>query len=82
MLVIFSAATILNAQEYKLNEKGYWYLAPVERQMAGQKKYRKQCAAFRDAFLAYRESLDAESAVLHIMPAAKLQQALYVIDYG
>lgn len=39
-----------------------WYLAPVERQMAGQKKYRKQCAAFRDALLAYRESLDAESA--------------------
>ncbi len=39
-----------------------WYLAPVERQMAGQKKYRKQCAAFREALLAYRESLDAESA--------------------
>ena len=39
-----------------------WYLAPVERQMAGQKKYRRQCAAFRDALLAYRESLDAESA--------------------
>lgn len=39
-----------------------WYLAPVERQMAGQKKYRKQCAAFREALLAYRDVLDAESA--------------------
>ena len=39
-----------------------WYLAPVERQMAGQKKYRKQCAAFRDALLAYREDLNAQSS--------------------
>lgn len=45
-----------------------WYLAPVERQMAGQKKYRKQCAAFREALLAYREVLDAESADWSYIP--------------
>ena len=39
-----------------------WFLAPVEREMAGQKKYRKQCAAFREALLKYREELDALSA--------------------
>ena len=39
-----------------------WYIAPVERQMSTQKKYRKQCAAFKEALIAYRERLDAESA--------------------
>lgn len=39
-----------------------WFLAPVEREMAGQKKYRKQCAAFREALLDYRGQLDALSA--------------------
>lgn len=39
-----------------------WYLAPIERQMATQKKYRKQCAAFKESLLTYRERLDAESA--------------------
>ena len=39
-----------------------WFLAPVEREMTGQKKYRKQCAAFREALLQYHEELDALSA--------------------
>lgn len=39
-----------------------WYLAPVEREMAGQKKYRKQCAAFKDALTAYAASLEVQSA--------------------
>ena len=39
-----------------------WFLAPVEKEMAGQKKYRKQCAAFREALLKYREELDQLSA--------------------
>lgn len=39
-----------------------WYIAPVERQMSTQKKYRKQCAAFKEALIAYRGRLDAESA--------------------
>ena len=30
MLVVFSAATILNAQEYKLNEKGYFNYEGVD----------------------------------------------------
>lgn len=39
-----------------------WFLAPVEKEMAGQKKYRKQCAAFREALLKYRDELDQLSA--------------------
>ena len=39
-----------------------WYLAPVEKEMQGQKKYRKQCAAFRDALIKYRGQLDDESS--------------------
>ncbi len=39
-----------------------WYLARVEKQMEGQKKYRKQCAAFREALAGYRAQLDAQSA--------------------
>ena len=39
-----------------------WYLAPIEREMAGQKKYKKQCEAFREALLTYRERLNAESS--------------------
>ena len=39
-----------------------WYLAPVEKEMQGQKKYRKQCAAFRDALIKYRGLLDDESS--------------------
>lgn len=39
-----------------------WYIAPVERQMSTQKKYRKLCAAFKEALIAYRGRLDAESA--------------------
>ena len=39
-----------------------WYLAPVEKEMQGQKKYRKQCAAFRDALIQYRGQLDDESS--------------------
>ena len=39
-----------------------WYLAPVEREMAGQKKYRKQCAAFKEALLAYAAELEALSS--------------------
>ena len=39
-----------------------WYLAPVEREMAGQKKFRKQCAAFREALLGYAAELEALSS--------------------
>lgn len=39
-----------------------WYLARVEKQMEGQRKYKKQCAAFRAALEAYRAQLDAQSA--------------------
>ena len=39
-----------------------WYMAQVEKQMEGQKKYRKQCAAFREALLQYRAVLDRQSA--------------------
>ncbi|MCR4825232.1 MAG: glycoside hydrolase family 9 protein [Bacteroidales bacterium] len=39
-----------------------WYMARVEKQMEGQRKYRKQCAAFREALLQYRETLDRQSA--------------------
>ena len=39
-----------------------WYIARVEKQMEGQKKYKKQCAAFREALLGYRGQLDAQSS--------------------
>lgn len=39
-----------------------WYLAPVEREMAGQKKYKKQCATFREALAAYASALEVMSA--------------------
>ena len=39
-----------------------WFLAPIEKEMAAQKKYRKQCAAFREALVKYRQQLDALSA--------------------
>lgn len=39
-----------------------WYLAPIEREMAGQRKYRKQCEAFREALEAYKVSLDKQSS--------------------
>ena len=39
-----------------------WYLAPVEREMAAQKKYRKQCAAFREALLGYADELEVLSS--------------------
>ena len=39
-----------------------WYIARVEKQMEGQRKYRRQCAAFREALLRYRDQLDAQSA--------------------
>jgi hypothetical protein len=39
-----------------------WYLARIEQQMEGQRKYRKQCAAFREALLRYREMLNRQSA--------------------
>ncbi|MBQ9450477.1 MAG: glycoside hydrolase family 9 protein [Bacteroidales bacterium] len=39
-----------------------WYMARVEKQMEGQRKYRKQCAAFREALLQYRSALDRMSA--------------------
>ena len=39
-----------------------WYIARVEKQMEGDKKYRKQCAAFREALLRYRDRLDAQTA--------------------
>ena len=39
-----------------------WYVARVEKQMEGQRKYRKQCAAFREALQRYRVMLDAQSA--------------------
>ncbi|MCR4860222.1 MAG: glycoside hydrolase family 9 protein [Bacteroidales bacterium] len=39
-----------------------WYIARVEKQMSGQRKYRKQCAAFREALLKYREQLERQSA--------------------
>ena len=39
-----------------------WYLAPIEREMAGQTKYKKQCEAFRKALETYRERLDAQSS--------------------
>ena len=39
-----------------------WYLAPIEKEMAGQKKYRKQCEAFRKALVEYRGQLDSQSA--------------------
>ena len=43
-------------------EKCAWYMARVEKQMEGNKKYRKQCAAFRDALVKYRDQLDSQSA--------------------
>ena len=39
-----------------------WFLAPIEKEMAARKKYRKQCAAFREALVKYRQQLDALSA--------------------
>ena len=43
-------------------EKCAWYMARVEKQMESNKKYRKQCAAFRDALVKYRDQLDSQSA--------------------
>ena len=39
-----------------------WYIARVEKQMEGDRKYKKQCAAFREALLRYRSRLDAQTA--------------------
>ena len=39
-----------------------WYMARIEKQMEGGRKYRKQCAAFRDALMEYRAVLDRMSA--------------------
>ena len=39
-----------------------WYMARIEKQMEGNKKYRKQCEAFRAALLKYREQLDRQTA--------------------
>ena len=39
-----------------------WYMTRIEKQMEGNKKYKKQCAAFRDALLKYRDQLDRQSA--------------------
>ena len=39
-----------------------WYLAPIEKEMSADRKYRKHCAAFREALKAYREQLDRQSA--------------------
>ena len=39
-----------------------WYLAPIEKEMSGQKKYRKQCAAFKEALSKYRGQLDMQSS--------------------
>ena len=39
-----------------------WFLAPIEKEMSAQKRYRKQCAAFREALVGYRAQLDRQSA--------------------
>ena len=39
-----------------------WYMARIEKQMEGDKKYRKQCEAFRAALVRYRDQLDRQSA--------------------
>ena len=39
-----------------------WYLAPIEKQMQRQPKYKEQCAAFREALGRYRDQLDRQSA--------------------
>ena len=39
-----------------------WYMAPSEKQMEGNKKYKKQCDAFRAALVKYRQQLDIQSA--------------------
>ncbi len=39
-----------------------WYMARVEKQMEGNKKYRKQCEAFRSALVQYRQQIDLQSA--------------------
>lgn len=39
-----------------------WYLARIEKQLEGQKRYKRQCAAFRDSLTAYRAELDLLSA--------------------
>lgn len=38
-----------------------WYIARVEKQMEGQKKYKKQCEAFREALKVYAENLEKQS---------------------
>ena len=39
-----------------------WYMARIEKQMEGNKKYKKQCDAFRAALVKYRQQLDIQSA--------------------
>lgn len=39
-----------------------WYLGRIEKQMEGQKKYKKQCAAFREALVRYKDVIAAQSA--------------------
>ena len=39
-----------------------WYLARIEKQMEGQKKFRKQCRAFREELQKYSESITRLSA--------------------
>lgn len=39
-----------------------WYLAPIEKQMQRQPKYKEQCAAFREALGRYCDQLDRQSA--------------------
>ena len=55
---------ILNNWDSVVAAAGYcgWYIARVEKQMEGQKKYAKQCAAFREALKQYRVMLDRQSA--------------------
>lgn len=39
-----------------------WCLVPIEKQMEGQKKYKKQTAAFREALVRYSNELSQQSA--------------------
>ena len=39
-----------------------WYLAPVEKLMNGDKKYREECASFREALAGYSKELETISA--------------------
>jgi hypothetical protein len=39
-----------------------WYIARVEKQMEGQRKYRKQCSAFRNALVAYAAQLELQTS--------------------